>query len=200
MLRDGLPRRERRARPGRRPYGRLPHRLRRRRIRPQGLRRGGREERLLRGGRLASQDPERPAVPLRRNRQGVQDGGGADAARGCHRRLLRRRVPRQRAHGLLALHQGPAREGGPQARPHDLRPRREGDWAGCADRRRQRRRRDRARRSDGHGQDRRDGPRHGHERGRRLRRRGRPRAGMVQRAGLRAGGPLRGRDGGRVVA
>ena len=45
-------------------FGRLPHRLRRRRKRPQGLRGGGRRARLFRRGGLVSQDQQRPRLSL----------------------------------------------------------------------------------------------------------------------------------------
>lgn len=80
------------------------------RLRPQGLCGHRRQDRLFRGGRLAPEDGAGPPVSFQRHRRGLPHGRVQNAARGRHRRFLRRCVHRQQPDGLRPVPEGPARK------------------------------------------------------------------------------------------
>ena len=89
--------------------GRLPHRLRPGRQRPQVRGRGRRPGGLQRRGAVEPQRAGRSAIPLRRHPRFAAARRRAPAARGCHRRQRGGRLRGQRGARGLALPLGAAR-------------------------------------------------------------------------------------------
>ena len=85
---------------------RLPHRLRRRRERPEGVRRHRRGARVLRGGGVVSQGHRGPGLPLRGHRLRPQVRRRPHAPGGRGGRVLRRHLHREPHHGGLPVPQG----------------------------------------------------------------------------------------------
>ena len=179
------------------PSGRLPHRLRSRRERPQVRRRGRRQSGLQRRSAVAARHASRSAVPLRRRQRFAAPRRGAPAARRCHRRQRRGSLRRQRSARRIALPVGAARCFRQPHPPPLLRPagRLERHSVRCG----QRRRSHGAGRLDGARRQCRARDRHGQQPGRGIRHAAGQHHDLAQRAGVRAGGLPRECAGGRVV-
>ncbi len=108
LHRGDLPRRQRVRQGHRRAHGGLPHRLRCGRFRPQGLPRSSTESRCTPRRSWVPEDHRGSRVPFQRDRDRLQDGRLQDAARRRYRRVFRRHLRGQLAHGRFAVHQGSA--------------------------------------------------------------------------------------------